>query len=567
MPTRRHFLTLAASVAGTALFDAPTNAMTNATQNPNTSPDTTPNSGLRYYYPLPPPKTVLHMETDLCIVGATPAGIAAAIQARRMNKTCVLLAWDTHLGGMTASGLGATDIGNKAAIGGISREFYRRLGTHYGKEEMWTFEPHAAEETLKTMCRENGVRVLYEQRLANVVKNGNRITSLETEGGHVFRAAYFIDATYEGDLMARAGVSHTIGREGNAQYSETLNGVHFGHPNHNFKAPVDPFVRPGEIASGLLMGISADAPGEQGQGDKHVQAYNFRLCMTQASDRLPFPKPTNYDPARYELMARYIAAQNGTTDALKLTKTMPNGKTDTNNFGGFSSDNIGKSDGWPGGDYAAREALFQDHVSYQQGMMWFLCHDERVPQALRDDTRKWGLPRDEFQATGGWPHQLYVREARRMVSDVVMTEHHCTHKETISDGIGLAAYQMDSHNCQRIARLENGTWTARNEGNVEVRPAAPYPISFRALVPKQSECDNLIVPLCLSASHIAYGSIRMEPVFFVLGQSAGTAACLALDAGTIAVQKVNVSALQARLRADKQILEWTPHPLSPHLTA
>lgn len=533
----------------------PNDAAANTSVAPSSSPR------LRYYYPLPAPREVLDIETDLCVYGATPAGIAAAIQARRMGKSVILLSFDRRLGGMTSGGLGATDIGNKAAIGGISREFYRRLGAQYGAEEMWTFEPGVAEETIRALCREAGVRFLYEQRLVTVKKEGNRLIALRTEGGHTFRARMFVDATYEGDLLAKAGVSYTVGREANAKYGETLNGVHFGHPNHNFKVPVDPYVTPGDPKSGLLSGISDEPPGAQGQGDHRVQAYNFRLCMTKAEDRLAFPKPAGYDPERYTLLARYLTA--GVWDALRLTKMMPGGKTDTNNFGAFSSDNIGKNYEWPDGDYATRERIFQDHVTYHQGLMWFLCHDERVPQAVRDETRAWGLPRDEFMETGGWPHQLYVREARRMVSDYVMTEKHCTVAEKAADSIGLAAYSMDSHNCQRVARVEDGIATARNEGNVEVRPTAPYAISYRAIVPREAECANLFVPVCLSASHIAYGSIRMEPVFFVLGQSAATAACLALDA-QVPVQKVEYAALRARLLTDKQILEWTgPPPTGP----
>lgn len=553
--SRRRFLGTA--LALTVPLPAPTaiqQSKTNAMSNPNeSSPNTTTSPRLRYYYPLPTPETVLNTETDLCVYGATPAGIAAAIQAKRMGKTVVLLSFDRHPGGMTSGGLGATDIGNKAAIGGISREFYRRLGAHYGNDENWTFEPSVAEETLRAMCREEGVRLLYKQRLANVQKEGSRITAITTEGGHTFRARMFVDATYEGDLLAKAGISYTVGREANAQYGETLNGVHFGHPNHNFRVPVDPFVMPGDPKSGLLKGISGEPPGEQGQGDRKVQAYNFRLCMTKALDRLPFPKPEGYDPERYTLLARYIDA--GVWDVLRLTKMMPNGKTDTNNFGAFSSDNIGENYGWPDGDYQTRERIFQDHVTYHQGLMWFLCHDERVPEKVRDEVKEWGLPRDEFMETGGWPHQLYVREARRMVSDYVMTEKHCTYKETAPDSVGLAAYSMDSHNCQRVARQENGVWTARNEGNVEVRPSAPYPISYRAIVPKEAECENLFVPVCLSASHIAYGSIRMEPVFFILGQSAATAACLTIDAG-VSAQKVDYAKLRERLLADKQLLDW-----------
>jgi len=544
---------LNAALSATAFSQTPKATMSN----PNdTDPNATTSPNLRYYYPLPAPGRIHRITTDLCVYGATPAGIAAAIQARRMGKSVALLAFDRHVGGLTSGGLGATDIGNKAAIGGISREFYRALGNHYGAEEMWTFEPQVAEDTLKRMCADAGVPVYYEQRLISARKERGRIVSLATEGGHEFSAAYFVDASYEGDLLAKAGVSYTVGREANAKYGETLNGVHFGNPNHNFKVPVDPFRTPGDPKSGLLKGISAEPPGAQGEGDSRVQAYNFRLCMTKADDRLPFPKPAGYDPERYELLARYLNA--GVWDVLRLTKMMPGGKTDTNNFGGFSSDNIGRNYAWPDGDYATRESIFRDHVDYHQGMMWFLCHDERVPQNIRDETKAWGLPRDEFTGTGGWPHQLYVREARRMVSEHVMTELHCTYKETIDDSIGLAAYQMDSHNCQRVARQEEGVWTARNEGNVEVRPSGPYPISYRSIRPRQDECENLMVPICLSASHIAYGSIRMEPVFFVLGQSAATAACLALEAGSIPVQKVDVGKLQTRLRVDKQVLDWDP---------
>lgn len=530
-----------------------------SSENPNTDrPSTETSPRLRYWYPLPKPERVEDRTVDLCVYGATPAGIAAVIQARRMGKTAVLLSFDGHVGGMTASGLGATDIGNKAVIGGIAREFYRALGGHYGKDEMWTFEPHVAEAVLYRMLQGADAPVLFHQRLDAVKKSGARITEIRTEGGHRFRAKYFVDATYEGDLLARAGVSYTVGREANVKYGETLNGVHFGHPGHNFKVPVDPFVRPGDPASGLLPGIAPDPPGHQGDGDHRVQAYNFRVCLTKAENRLPFPKPDGYDPAQYELFARYIRARDGLMDALNLTIAMPNGKTDTNNYGGFSSDFIGGNYRWPDADYAERERIFQKHVSYNQGMYWFLCHDDRVPASVRETARASGLPADEFIETGGWPFQLYVREGRRMISDLVMTEKHCRHAETVPDAIGMAAYTMDSHNCQRVAREENGVWTARNEGNVEVPPSAPYPVGYRAIVPAAGQCDNLLVGVCLSASHIAYGSIRMEPVFFVLGQSCATAACLAMDSGDVPVQKVNIAQLQARLTADGQILRYDP---------
>lgn len=537
------------ALAGMILATSAGSAQERLTSAGTTSPN------LRYYYPLPKAEKPQRVEADICVYGGTSGGIAAAIQARRMGKTVALVEFGKYLGGLTTGGLGATDIGNKGAIGGISREFYRRIGQHYGQEEGWTFEPSAATKVYNAMLAEARVPVYREQRLASVKKNGNRIEEIRMENGNVFRAKVFIDSTYEGDLLAKAGVSYHVGREANAKYHETLNGVQYGHPHHNFKVPVDPFVVEGDPKSGLLPGISSEPPGEHGQGDHRVQAYNFRMCLTRAEDRLPFPRPKGYDPQRYTLLARYIQA--GVWDALRLTKMMPNGKTDTNNFGGFSTDNIGMNYGWPDGDYQTREKIFQEHVTYQQGLMWFLCNDERVPQKIRDEVRAWGLPRDEFTETGGWPHQLYVREARRMISDYVMTEHHCRGKEVAPDAVGLAAYTMDSHNCQRIARIENGRWTARNEGDVEIGGFPPYPISYQSIVPKEKECANLLVPVCLSSSHIAYGSIRMEPVFMVLGQSAATAASMAID-GKTAVQDVHLSRLQGRLIQDGQILVWPP---------
>ena len=465
-------------------------------------------------------------------------------------KRAVLMEFGRHLGGMTASGLGRTDFGNKAAIGGMAREFYRRLGKHYGEEESFYFEPKVAERTLQEMVREAGVEVFLEERLKSVRKDGNRIVEIVMESGNTCRAPMFVDASYEGDLMARAKVSYHVGREGNAVYDESLNGVYFGHPNHNFKVFVDPYVVEGDAKSGLLKGISPDPPGRQGDGDRRVQAYNFRLLLTNVPDnRLPFPKPAGYDPDRYTLLARYIKA--GIWDAMNLNWPLKNGKTDLNNFGGFSTDNIGRSYEWPEGDYPTRERIFQDHVTYQQGLLWFLSNDERVPEKIRQEVRTWGLPKDEFPETGGWPHQLYIREARRMVSGLVMTEHHCVRRQMEPDVVGLAAYTMDSHNCQRVVRAGR----VMNEGNVEVGGFPPYPISYRAIVPRESECANLFVPVGLSSSHIAYGSIRMEPVFMVLGQSAATAAAMAIDAD-IPVQRVDYAQLRARLLADGQALEW-----------
>lgn len=517
------------------------------------------------------------VEYDIVVYGATAGGVAAAIQGSRMGKNVVLVEPGRHVGGLTSGGLGATDIGNKAAIGGISREFYRRVGKHYaddkawkfqkrveykssrqaaGEDEMWTFEPHVAEAIFRDMLREAqppitlalGARLVLDKGVQSV---GGRIVSILTENGLFIRGRMFIDATYEGDLMAKAGVAYTIGREANAKYGETLNGVQTKNAvKHQFIRPIDPYIEPGNVASGLLPGVHGGMPGEEGAGDERVQAYNFRLCLTDdPRNRLPFPRPSGYDPLRYELLLRYIQA--GVWDAMNSNIPMPNRKTDLNNNGGFSTDNIGMNYDYPDADYPLREEIFADHVEYQQGMLWFLANDSRVPENVRQQVNRWGLARDEFTATGGWPHQLYVREARRMVSDVVMTQHHCQGRQTAADAVGLAAYTMDSHNVQRY--VKDGQ--AINEGDVQVRGFPPYPISYRAIVPKERECKNLCVPVCLSASHIAYGSIRMEPVFMVLCQSAATAAVMALD-GNIAVQNVDYAKLRERLVADKQVLEW-----------
>ena len=522
-----------------------------------------------------PPTPTSPERFDMVVYGGTSGGVIAAVQAASMGKTVVLLEPGRHLGGLTSGGLGATDIGNKAAIGGLSREFYHRVAQHYDRDAawnwqdraayrnnraadqedtMWTFEPHVAEAILRGMIQEAKVPVRFGERLdlhEGVLKRGNRIEAVRMESGRVYQGAIFLDCTYEGDLMAEAGVSYHVGREANDRYGETLNGVQFGQKNHQFKVAVDPYIVEGQPGSGLLPGVDGGEPGQQGEGDHRVQAYNFRICLTDVpANQLPFPKPEGYDPLRYELLLRYI--RGGVWDAMKLNTSMPNRKTDINNHGGFSSDNIGMNYEYPDGDYATRANIFDDHVTYHQGMIWFLANDPRVPESIRAELGRWGLCKDEFQETGGWPHQLYVRESRRMISDHVMTQHECQGRNVVEDAVGLAAYTMDSHNVQRF--VKDGK--ALNEGNVEVGGFSPYPIAYRSIVPKESECANLLVPVCLSASHIAYGSIRMEPVFMVPGQSAATAACQAIDASS-AVQRIDVEALQERLRADSQVLAWT----------
>ena len=510
---------------------------------------TTPISKNLHYY-FPPEKVVKRtLDADVCIYGGTSCGIIAAVQLSRLGRKVVLIEPSAHLGGMTTGGLSNTDIGNKAAIGGLSREFYHRVGQKYWEEEEWRFEPHIASEVYADMLKETTVTVYPKEYLHGVHKQGNRITSLSTESGLTVQAHCFIDATYEGDLMARAKVRSFVGRESNTVYGETLNGVQV-RDKHQFDTAVDPYVREGDPASGLLPTINATPAAPNGTGDKRIQAYNFRLCMaTAAENRLPFPKPTGYDPAQYTLLARYLAT--GWNQVFQKFDPIKNLKTDTNNHGGLSTDFIGQNYAWPEADYRTREKIFQAHVVYQQGWAWFLANDPAVPEAIRTKMNTFGLCRDEFPETEGWSPQLYVREARRMVSDYVMTEANCRGTRTAEDSVGLAAYTMDSHNCQRFAR-DGRVW---NEGDVQVGGMPPYPISYRAIVPKTAECANLFVPVCLAASHIAYGSIRMEPVFMILGQSAALAADIALT-DNIAVQEVDYQKLRARLEAAHQILEW-----------
>ena len=501
------------------------------------------------------------VESDLCIYGGTSAGVIAGVEAAKLGKTVVILEPGRHVGGLMAGGLGFTDIGNKAAIGGRSREVFQRLGKHYGKPEAWTFEPSVAENEFKQLLLESKVPVYFQERLAAVKKNGARLTEITTEKGDVFRARMFIDASYEGDLLARAGVAYFVGREANATYGETLDGIRGQTPKHQFVVPVDPYVKPGDATSGLLPFIAPDALGNPGDGDKSVQAYNFRLCLTQnPTNRQAILPPTGYEPAKYELLGRYfdaLAAANRPVTLksfLKIDMVTPE-KTDINNQGGFSTDGIGLNQDYPEADYATRDRIQTEVLDYTKGFLTYLATSPRVPANLRAEMQQWGLCQDEFPDTGGWPHQLYVREARRMLGDYVMTEKNCRHEITAADSVGLAAYTMDSHNCRRLVRAGR----VENEGDVQVPPIAPYPISYRAMLPKAAQCENLLVPVCLSASHIAYGSIRMEPVFMILGQSAATAAALALD-DKVSVQQVDYEKLKARLLAEQQILTWVAKP-------
>ncbi|MBN1482530.1 FAD-dependent oxidoreductase [candidate division KSB1 bacterium] len=513
-------------------------------------------------------------EQDIIIYGGTSAGVIAAIQADRLGKSVVLIEPGTHLGGLTSSGLGQTDTGDKAVIGGLAREFYRELKKYYdhpdvwiydkpeqcdwydpADDAIWRFEPHVAEVTFRKML--HNIPVVFEERLdlqQGVTVQDGRIQSITMQSGRIFYGKIFIDATYEGDLMAVAGVSYTVGREANSLYDETLNGVQIQQAiYHQFDVDVDPYVVPGDPSSGLLPGVHGDNPGENGDGDFRVQAYCFRMCLTTADDnKVPFEKPAVYDSLRYEILLRNFAA--GENRVPLYHGMMPNQKTDTNNNHGFSTDNINMNYDYPEADYQRRVRIIEDHVNYQKGLMWTLANHPRVPESIRTEVSRWGLAKDEFINNGNWPFQLYIREARRLVSDYVMTEHDCKRTRLCDDPIGLGSYNMDSHNCQRYVD-ENGY--VRNEGDVQVSPGGPYLISYRSIVPKRGEIANLLVPVCLSASHIAYGSIRMEPVFMILGQSAATAAALAIDLDS-AVQDVPYEKLQKILLRDNQVIEL-PH--------
>jgi len=498
---------------------------------------------------------------DICIYGGTSAGVTAAYAAWKCGKTVILIEPGRLLGGMTTGGLGQTDAGKKEAITGLSRLFYTRVGQKYGKaDEQWTFEPHVALEVMQGFLSEGNIKTLLQTNLESVTKKGPVIVSAEfrdmtgDHGGLIrVRAKEFLDCTYEGDLMAKAGVSYMVGREDNTQYNETLNGFqlatyHKQSGYHQFPDGVSPYKVPGDPSSGLVWGIATDKVRPTGSGDKQIQAYNFRICLTDSvADMIPITRPTDYDSSRYVLLARLFAAQptmRKINDYFIWSK-MPKHKTDINNRGGFSTDMIGMNYSWPEANYQEREKMLAQAVSYTKGLLYFMQTDERVPASLRAFVSQWGYPKDEYQQFGHFTPQLYIREGRRMVGEYVMTEHNCRGQVTVEDGIGLASYGMDSHNCERI--VVDGM--VKNEGNVEVGVPHPYPISYHALTPKVAECTNLLVPVCLSATHISYGSIRMEPVFMVLGQSAAMAAVLAIDE-KVPVQNIDVPKLQQWLKTD-----------------
>jgi hypothetical protein len=503
-------------------------------------------------------------EYDVVIYGGTSAGVIAAYSAKKMGKSVLLIEPTRFLGGMSSSGLGETDIGNKYAVTNLARDFYRRLGKHYGALEVWQFEPSIAEKIFLEYISTAQVEVLYghhiisaekkDKTLQNItVKSSENVNSLPKK----IAAKMFIDCSYEGDLMAKAGISYTTGREANSQYNETLNGVQF-HNDNQLLDSISPYIIENDPNSGLLWGINPEPLKANGTGDKKLQAYNYRLCLTNnPNNRIPFTRPERYDSTMYEILYRTIKKREnwGWKQPLHAfylrIMPVPHQKTDVNNKGGFSTDFIGQNWNYAEADYETRQQIVQKHIDYTKGLLYFLAHDPRLPEEITSQMKEWGYPKDEFPENNGFPRQLYVREARRMIGDYVMTEHNCTGATTVKDGIAYGAYNMDSHNCDR--HVVNGF--VKNEGDVQQPVPRPYPIAYRSITPKKEDASNVLVPVCLSATHIAYGSIRMEPVFMVTAQAAAVAAALAID-NKKSVQEINILQLQ-KIMTENPLLDGT----------
>ncbi|TWU16624.1 FAD dependent oxidoreductase [Allorhodopirellula heiligendammensis] len=530
----------------------------------------------------------VHAETyDIVIYGGTSAAMTAAVQAKRMNQSVIVVSPDRHLGGLTSGGLGWTDTGNKYVIGGLAKEFYQAVYRHYQDDKswnfqqreqygdraqghratddedatMWVFEPHVAEQIFDAMMVENEIPVVRDawlDRESGVVVKDRKIVSIKMLDGQTFSGRQFIDATYEGDLIAAAGVQTTTGRESIADFNEPHAGVQTGRlfHQHHFDVldrPVDPYIVPGDPSSGVIPRVSADPPGEFGSGDDRIQAYCFRTCFTNHDpNRVPFPKPDGYDAAQYEVLLRCFAA--GWEDVFGKFDPLPNFKTDTNNHGPVSFDNIGYNYDYPEASYKRRAEIIREHETYQKGILYFIANDPRVPESIQNKMQRWGLAKDEFTDNGNWPHQIYVREARRMVGQFIMTENHLRKKIETPESVGMGSYSIDSHNTQRYITPEG---TVQNEGDIGISTNGPYQIARGCLMPRAEQCVNLTVPVCVSSTHMAFGSIRMEPVFMILGQSAATLSALANQSQTD-VQEIGYDALRERLLDDGQILQNRP---------
>jgi len=520
-------------------------------------------------------------DADVIIYGGTSASITAALQLKKMNKSVIIVSPDKHLGGLTTGGLGETDTGKTQSIGGLARDFYHKIWLHYQSPEnwtiakdsldynwkkrlekydleqaMWRFEPHVAEAIFNDDMKRNNIVVHRNEwldRENGVTMKDNQILSFKTLSGKTYSGRQFMDTTYEGDLMASVGVAYHVGREANSVYGESWNGIQVGtlHHEHNFKhLKISPYVIPNDPTSGVIPRISTGDTGPKGEGDFRVQAYCFRMCLTNdPNNRIPFEKPLGYDRTQYELLARILDA--GWKDVFKKFDSMPNMKTDTNNHGPFSTDNIGYNYDYPNASYERRFEIIREHEIYQKGLMYFLANDPRVPESIRTEMSQWGLPKDEFKDNSNWPHQLYIREARRMIGTHIMTEHDILKKRDVIDSIGMGSYTIDSHNVQRYIKADG---TIENEGDIGVKTNGPYKISYGSILPKREQCKNLTVPVCVSSTHIAFGSIRMEPVFMILGQSAATAAALSLDQNCD-LHNLDYNLLKTQLLKDSQVLE------------
>ena len=496
---------------------------------------------------------------DFVVYGGTAAGVTAAVAAARNGLQVALVAPERHLGGMVTGGLSATDFGNYRVIGGLSREVFQRIGKHYGKPVEWRFEPHVAEQVMNDMLREAKVTVFTSHRLkerGGVTAQGARLQQIITENGDRFCAVTFADTSYEGDLMGQANVKYTWGRESEQEYGESLAGVRGRQrKDHHFNVRVSPF----DAKGALLPEVFAGPKGKPGEGDKKMQAYTYRMCLSDDPGNLvPFSKPAGYDVRRYELLARLIAAleaDHGHAPGMKefmLMLRLPSAKFDINSFGGYSTDHIGANWDYATASYKRRGEIWKDHRGYEAGFFYFLSHDERVPAPLRAAVGALGLAKDEFTDNGNWPYQLYIREARRMIGEYVMTQPDIQDRITKPDSIGLGSYQSDSHHVQRIATPDGAV---ENEGEMYV-PTHPYQIPFRVMLPKRGQADNLLVPVCFSATHVTYSTIRMEPQYMILGQAAGTAAAIGKKSGRLA-RDVDTAELQRALRAEKAILDYS----------
>jgi hypothetical protein len=514
------------------------------------------------------------IEADLAIYGGTSAGVVAAVQAAQLGRSVVLLEPGRHLGGMSAEGLGGTDIDNHAgfqnspAVGGLALEFYRRVATHYGQRAafetmlrtgakqpaLWRFEAHVAEKIFDAWAAEAGVRVLRGHRLAErdgVAKDGPRLVALRCDNGAEIRARVWIDATYEGDLLAAAGASFVVGREGNARHGETKNGIRTDTVHSQFDRRIDPYRTPGDPASGLVAGVQPGPVGEHGAADGSIQGFRFRLVLTKdPANRIPFSRPDGYDPAAYELPRRFALA-GGKFDVPRVS--LPNGKCEPGVWHHLLSNLTGENHGWNTATHAEREAMLRASLRWQQGLCWFMVSDPAVPEPIRRAWAEWGLARDEFTDHGGWPRMFYVRNGRRLVSDFVLTEAHVRKASPapVADPVALSWWPPDLHSARRIVK-DGAVW---NEGAVFGGDDwIPFGIAYRSLHPRAEECVNLLTPTCVSSSYVAYGALRLEWTFMAIAQSAAHAAHLALERGTT-VQAVDYGVLRARLTAAGQVLE------------